>query len=450
MEERDRPPRKKSKLGRSASNASARSVLESMSSPNDGGRTTMTKDRAALAPPARVSLDSSTPTSAIDLTDESPSSSSSPPPTIDGRVALAVEASPAASGVGADADALVSVATTVHHRPPMPNIIQPTTEATKGRAKKKRSFHDEILYSMLTYCGPYTLKTLASRTNTTIEALNHAMLSFLDKGLVICKEFPCKQGGSGGSGREPRRLYWAYPATLSEIDASAADGHGGRGGKGGGGGGGGAVIRELSKLLSTSGEMDERNAERRGLEDRYRAIMDELNPLLSIPTMAQLNDELSEAEGELRRVRAEIEAVKERTRSAATARSANAAPHAASGRRPLGRANGTPRRDPTTLKRMINHMLGEYKTRKRKCMDFVEELSEAMERKTADIVGDKVLCLDTDETEWGLWEDGTTGKVYGTKRKQSGGGGGGKLGRMNDGDDGEAQVVKIPARYKDV
>ena len=76
-----------------------------------------------------------------------------------------------------------------------------------------------------------------------------------------------------------------------------------------------------------------------------------------------------------------------------------------------------------------------------------------MEKKTKDVVGDKVLCLDTDEAEWGLWEDGVTpGRVHGTKAKQfrsGGGSGGGKLGRKSDGEEG-MHVVKIPARYKDV
>ena len=58
------------------------------------------------------------------------------------------------------------------------------------KKRKKKSFHDQILYTMLTSCKPYTLKSLAKATDTTVETLRHAMLSFVDKKLVLTKEFP--------------------------------------------------------------------------------------------------------------------------------------------------------------------------------------------------------------------------------------------------------------------
>ena len=65
-----------------------------------------------------------------------------------------------------------------------------TKELQPQRKKKKKSFHDQILYTMLTSCKPYTLKSLAKATDTTVETLRHAMLSFVDKKLVLTKEFP--------------------------------------------------------------------------------------------------------------------------------------------------------------------------------------------------------------------------------------------------------------------
>jgi hypothetical protein len=400
----------------------------------------MTDDDYALARPARVSLDSTTTSvDAIDLTRDDPPSSMSP------RI-----------GCG-PVPVVAPVAGAEFAERPTGGEEKEEGMERRNKRNKKRSFHDEILYKMLTSCRPYTLKTLASSTNNTIEGLRHAMLSFVDKGLVMCKEFPVK-----GEGREPKKLYWANTATLSEIEMSIASHGGGGGKKGGGGVGGGAIYRELSKLLSTSVEMNEINDERRSLECKYRSILAELNPLSSIPTLKSLNDEISSAESELLKLETEIEGARERVKSAAT----TAVDSALGGgdRRPgttqsssiakIGHT--TTRWDPTIIKCMINHMLGEYKTRKRKCMDFVEELSEAMEKKIGDVLGDKVLCLDTDEAEWGIWEDGTTGKVYGKKPRQSGGGGGGvkKLGRKNDGggqeEEEEARVVKIPARYQDV
>ena len=65
-----------------------------------------------------------------------------------------------------------------------------TKELQPQRKKKKKSFGDQILYTMLTSCKPYTLKSLAKATDTTVETLRHAMLSFVDKKLVLTKEFP--------------------------------------------------------------------------------------------------------------------------------------------------------------------------------------------------------------------------------------------------------------------
>ncbi|KAL7536643.1 hypothetical protein ACHAXR_011038 [Thalassiosira sp. AJA248-18] len=331
------------------------------------------------------------------------------------------------------------------------NKPKPSATATAAKEpptkkkNKKRTFGDQILYTMLTTCKPYTLKSLAKETNTTVEGLRHAMLSFLDKQIVICKEFPSKN-----STREPKKLYWANPLSLSEIEngKNVASGGGGKGKKGGGGKG--AIVKELCKLLSTTQEIEEARKSHGQLEQQHRSILAELNPLLAIPTMQELDDQLSAEEHKLQQVQKEIQAVKDRM--ANTAAKASPAPRMSSGGGRFYKPPPTKPQSPTTLKRKINHMLGEYKTRKRKCMDFVEELSDAMEKKVKDVVGDKVLMLDTDELEWGCYEDEATGKVYGTMPKQAGGGrrnAGLLLGRGKD--DGLAmKIVKIPAKYKDV
>ena len=64
-----------------------------------------------------------------------------------------------------------------------------------------------------------------------------------------------------------------------------------------------------------------------------------------------------------------------------------------------------------------------------------------MEKKPKDVMGDKVFSLDTDEMEWGVYEDMSTGKIYG-KPKQA------KKGKNNNEE--EQSIVKIPAKYKDV
>ena len=308
--------------------------------------------------------------------------------------------------------------------------VKSTTTATT----KKRSFHDQILYLMLTSCKPYTLKSLAIATNSTVETLKHAMLSFIDKGLVICKEFPSKKGND----RDPKKLYWANPMSLSDIEAgssSSGDGSSKAGKKGN------AIIKELSKLLSTSQEVHETKLERHHLECRYREVQDELKPLLAIPTMKQLDDDVTAVELELRQVQDEIEAVKNRMAANYSASVAIATTSSSHKIAAATKAKLQQQHDPNTLKRKINYMLSEYKTRKRKCMDFVNELSEAMEKKVTEVVSEKVLCLDTDEAEWGIWEDGAGGgKVYGQMKNS-------RQQPCKTTSSGEQLVVKIPSKY---
>ena len=104
--------------------------------------------------------------------------------------------------------------------------------------------------------------------------------------------------------------------------------------------------------------------------------------------------------------------------------------------------------NPIALKKNINGMLGEYKSRKRKCMDFVENLADAMEKKVKDVTGEKVLCLETDEEVWGQWTDGATGKTYGKPKPVKKGLG--LLGRRKDHESPPAAAVKLPAKYNDV
>lgn len=208
---------------------------------------------------------------------------------------------------------------------------------------------------------------------------------------------------------------------------------------------GGAVAKELSKLLSTTQEISEATSTCRELEFQQRALQDELNPLLAIPTMKELDNSIVAEEARLQEVQKEIEAIKDRI---ADASKPSAPPLGGRAYHPSNRFKPPPSKpqSPTTLKRKINHMISEYKTRKRKCIDFCEELADAMEKKTKDVMGDKVLQLDTDEMEWGIWVDGSTGKVFGTKKKPKARIG--LLGRKKNEE--EEEMVKIPAKYTDV
>eukprot|EP00956_Cyclotella_meneghiniana_P010025 scaffold13840_cov69-Cyclotella_meneghiniana.AAC.5 len=268
--------------------------------------------------------------------------------------------------------------------------------------KKKRSFHDQILYTMLTSSRPYTLKSLAKECNTTTEALNHAMLSFLDKKLVISKDFPTKKG--------EKKLFWANPMSTSEI----------MGGKT-------AVAKELSKLIASSEDMAKAESTEKELTNKLRLIGEELRPLLAVPTLTQLDDEIAREEKELQQLQSEIMSIRQRTEAASKPTSKPLVNSYSRLKKPPSKP-----RDKTNLKRSINTMTCEYKKRKRQCMDFVENLADAMEKKVKDAT--KLLDLETDEAEWGCWKDEASGKIYGTKK------GKGVL-------DEEDVKVRIPSKY---
>jgi hypothetical protein len=357
------------------------------------------------------------------------------------------------------------------------------TPQEPNHKRKKRSFHDQILYTMLISCKPYSLKSLAKATNTTVEQLNHAMLSFVDKGLVIVKEFPSKNSNNG---REGKKLYWATTVTLSESncdyegdddddDNNNTNAKKKRNQKKGSDG---AIQKELSKLLATPREMKETKELHMTLEQRYRSIQEELQPLLAIPTMKELDDNIDAEEQKLKKLQDEIDIIRSRIREQNDMKmqQQQQKPVAQYGgyyrmqQQQQQRSSATTPSDPLTLKRKINHMLSEYKARKRICMDFVNDLADAMEKHPREVISnDKILGLDTDEMEWGWWLDCGSGKVFGTKPKgdknkmllRGGGGGGGGGGRRQqqqqrhgsreeEEEEKNEPTVKIPAKYKDV
>jgi len=312
---------------------------------------------------------------------------------------------------------------------------------------------------MLTSNKPYNLKSLAKATKTTVEQLNHAMLSFLDKGLVICKEFPSK-----ANGREGKKLYWATTVTLSDNNGDNDTNSKKKQKKGSDG----AIQKELSKLLATPSDIKEMNELHTTLEQRYKRIQEELQPLLQIPTMKELDDAIDAEEQKLKGLEEEIDAIRTRIRERSETKTQlppSSRPVVQYGsyyrmqqQQKRAAAPSEPV-DPSTLKRKINHMLSEYKARKRKCMDFVNDLADAMEKHPREVMNnEKILGLDTDEMEWGWWLDCSTGKVFGTKPK---GGKKKKLlmgpgGRHRNGAKEEEEeeknepTVKIPAKYVDV
>ena len=227
------------------------------------------------------------------------------------------------------------------------------------KAKKKRTFQDQVLAEMFFSCKAYNLKTLANSLNTTEVALQYLMLSLLDKKIVIKKEFTSKTG-------KTKDLYWANQESKA---------------------------KEVMKLIPDQQEMEEAQSELSAL----RRLDTEIAKEMTIIHQELSNDEIH---SQLREMELKVIEVKDKVTSLRTSIKKSKECK----QLPLGRSliqktpaqlvkENCPRR--TALR--INAMRDEWKSRKQKCMDFVEQLADGMEKKPKDVI--KVLEIETDEME---------------------------------------------------
>ena len=240
-------------------------------------------------------------------------------------------------------------------------VVEKTTstndiDSPEKPKKKMKTFQSQVLTEMFLSCRPYTLKTLSQALQTTESALHHVMLTLLDKHIVIKKEF------SSGNGRS-KELYWA------NQDSKA---------------------KEIQGLLVSPEEI---GAVRDQLQNVQRYEM-EIQKQMTVMTQELSNDDLNRQVQEMERslaalkesfleVQCRIKAAKLQSKTTV-------------------RVNKTPaqlakERCPRRLKLRINHIRDEWKKRKEKCMDFIEQLADGMEKKPKDVF--KLLCLETDEME---------------------------------------------------
>jgi len=207
--------------------------------------------------------------------------------------------------------------------------------------KKKRTFQDQVYFTMLNSCMPYTLKTLAQATNSTEQQLNYVMLTLVDKNLVQKKDF-----SAGKTGRT-KTLYWAnQDAKSKDIENTDAS---------------------EEQRVGTANELG-------GMQRQLRSIHTELQSVLAEPTNTDLAVQVQTAEAELAALRKQAAEMRERIAAAA------------------GSGNST---NPAKLKKSINSIREVWRKRKLSCMDFVDNMADAMEKSRKDTI--KVLDIETDE-----------------------------------------------------
>ena len=229
-------------------------------------------------------------------------------------------------------------------------------------------------------------KNKKKKTAPVSEAsVNFCLLSHIDKSWVIKKVFESKN--------RSKELYWANqdckdPKLWARDCMQLPEPH---------------TIREARLELAT-------------LQQRQKAIHREQEAVERTPSNAHLLVACKTAELELTELQAKLDATKGRI---ATAKEAGAAATTSGGKPGIGPRFGSnsnsnrafannnnkkkkqlllQQATPLQLKKRINAMRDEWRTRKRKCMDFVDQLADGMEKKVKDVVH-KVLELETDEAE---------------------------------------------------
>lgn len=242
-----------------------------------------------------------------------------------------------------------------------PKVVKANAAGAKPRPKKMR-YDQQILHHMVMAMKPFSLRTLAQELKTTEQQLNNTLLAMKDKGLVIEKEFTTSKGRT-------KTLIWA------NLESKAKD----------------AIPIEYSpeKAAEARQEVLLLNKQLKDLEDELAAATElPCNEELAAKVIAEENQVLQYKE-RLAETRARIEAAK-------------AAPQITTKpglrgllAKPKSAAQLARERCPRRMKMRINAMRQEWKNRKEKTKDFIDTLSDAMEKKPKDIV--KILDLETDE-----------------------------------------------------
>jgi septal ring factor EnvC (AmiA/AmiB activator) len=196
------------------------------------------------------------------------------------------------------------------------------------------------------------------------------MLSLVDKGWVLKKDFPSKS--------TTKVLYWANQ---------------------------GCANKDLWNSLhfATAEECQESRKSLAALQQQQRSIEQELVEVLREPSNEELTLQCQTTESELVEMKERRDAMKKRIADASSS-SNNNNNNTSRLQQRLGfmkkaqqqqQQHAAKPKSPTRLKKQINGMRDEWRDRKRKCMDFVETFADGMDKRVKDVV--KLLDLETDE-----------------------------------------------------
>ncbi len=226
---------------------------------------------------------------------------------------------------------------------------------------KKKTFQQQVILHLITSMKPFTLKTLAAELRTTDVVLSHMMLSLQDKNIVRKKEFGKKI---------KKELFW--------VDLEKA------------------TNEYYGKKLPTKHEMLQSELQLKTSLSEETSVMEILKGMESELSNEELIIKLENAEKIAEELRTMVQNIKGRIEGK---KSINGAPIVKGlGHQKHGRfaKNCAPKlKTRNQLCKEINDMRSEWKVRKEKCVDFIDTLSDAMEKRPKEV--DKMLDIETDE-----------------------------------------------------
>jgi hypothetical protein len=228
----------------------------------------------------------------------------------------------------------------------MPKKEEAKETETLGAEKKKNSkltFQDKVLREMFVACKPFNINNLLAATQSSSEsALEFALISLVDKKLILKKEFTSSKGAT-------RTLYWANLDMANHKDAAQA-----------------------IRVRYSDEDMAVAQKEYKEVSEQHLQIECAVESLLKEKTNEELGDKIKQFE-------MDICSMKERILKAIEFKENIQSKNVSS----------------KVLKLRINKYRDEWKRRKEKVKNFLENLSDAMEKKEKDVV--KMLDIETDE-----------------------------------------------------
>jgi hypothetical protein len=240
------------------------------------------------------------------------------------------------------------------------NTATVVTAQPAKKKKKKKSFQDELLHLMFMTGKPYTVKCLVQEMKGASEsAIEFCFLSLVDKGWVVKKEFASKS--------RTKELYWGNQECKN---------------------------KELMDILDMvpPQQIQQAKQELQQLQQQDAHVSRELEAIFQEPSNEELNSQLLQSEQQVQDLERRLKETHERVRAASGERKPQPTrPGVGLGRKAVSTKPISSKR----MKQKINDMRLQWKKRKEKCVDFVENMSEAMEKKPKEV--EKLLQLETDE-----------------------------------------------------